>query len=506
MALSSTGLLFALRGNTMAARYATGRATFTAYRLTGSYPSVVSNGAANVFGGMAIDMNDSTASYVMYNDYKNLPTTGQFSALMRVVPKVSANATSTFFNNALFFFAAGPVGHGHVRVYFSSSGILVVQILNQHGSGQTFVDGTGSFTTTTDVPFDIMLVFDGTTGGNNIRVSINGVERVTFTSTSSWDMNDATMASLWQGLVVGGSTGNVTSQMEVNEFLLWDTIQDHVYTTRTDFFSTTAFVGAQSTDPGVSNVLSGTGYTFEGSSQTGTYHDADYTDPGIANVLSGTSYVFNDSTLTGTLTDDYSNPGVANVRKDTNYIFAGSTLTGTLNVPTAITGSASTVNVANIKEQIRFVLAEANTTTGSPIDISANMSKSVKTIYKINPELIEMTGDKFPAVTVWTDNQAIEAATIANSQSQGKRKGTITFTIAGIVWNDLYGVDLATDPADEDLEKLMNNIERILRSFTTLTDTIKWQLPNSIQYFTSGIDEEAHMRVGLMTLECHLFY
>ena len=351
------------------------------------------------------------------------------------------------------------------------------------------------------------------------------VNGVFFTSTT-FNWQDTYSAQKMVNITFGNVNFYGNGQnLGVNEIVIWDTLQDpHDVTlvtpagvtstgqtlsgaARTGWVDVAQFDGAAYSNPGVSNVLSGTGYTFQGSSLTGAYSPAVSTDPGIANVLSGTGYTINDVSLTGVLVvgGTYTDPGIANVRAATDYIFNDLTLTGTLNVPTASTGTANTVPINELKEQIRFVLSEANTTTGSPIDVSENLAKRVQLISKVNPEKIMMQGHELPALTIYTSRKTVDPATISQNLAIGKRKGKVTLTLAGLVWIP-YTSNTVEDPADEDLEVLMENAERVLRSFPTLADNANWHFPTDVTYHSAAFDEQSHYRIGLMDIDVTVLY
>ena len=273
----------------------------------------------------------------------------------------------------------------------------------------------------------------------------------------------------------------------------------------------TTFTGSYhdkvSVDPGVANVYSGTGYTINDVSYTGTYNPPVSTDPGVANVLSGTSYIINDTTYTGTYAATTSeDPGVANVKVGIGYTINDVSLTGTLPIPVASTGSAGTVPINELKEQIRYVLTQNNTTTGyEVIDLSANLSTRVQKVAKVNPEKLMMRGNELPAVTVFTSRKSAEPQTISKNMANGKRKATVTLTVAGLVWVP-YTTNNLEDPADDDIENLMENVERILRSYDSLSGNANWHFPTGVTYHSASFDEQTHLRVALMDLEVTTFY
>lgn len=163
------------------------------------------------------------------------------------------------------------------------------------------------------------------------------------------------------------------------------------------------------------------------------------------------------------------------------------------------------LDIPAIKETIQSILQSANTTTGSPIDLSRNLETRLVEVFKINPAKVMQSGNVFPCLTVWCDNKAIEPIDIVRDQAIGKRKADLTLMIAGLVWSP-FSTDGTEDPADDECEYLMENLEEVLRSNPTLSNTVDWQVPNQVTYHSAPYDESAHMRVGLMTLRVRKLY
>lgn len=160
-----------------------------------------------------------------------------------------------------------------------------------------------------------------------------------------------------------------------------------------------------------------------------------------------------------------------------------------------------------IKTQVQTILLAANTTTGSPIDLSADLADSVRVreILKIHPELIVPQASFFPLVTCYISDKSQKRDDIASTQLAAKRRSTITMDVVGSVWNNNFKVD-DEDPADEDINHLMENIELILRSNPTLNGKVTWQKPTSCRYYTTILDEQTHLRSGILRYECEIFY
>lgn len=163
------------------------------------------------------------------------------------------------------------------------------------------------------------------------------------------------------------------------------------------------------------------------------------------------------------------------------------------------------VDIVGIKNEIQGILNTANTTTASN-DLSGNMTFRVKSVLTVNPDKIQILANDFPYVTIWTESKDITQADIARTQTIGKRRSELSLGIAGAVWNQNFSSDYTNDPADDDLEYLMENLETILRDNDTLNNTVTWQYPTSVEYFSLPIDEGAHLRVATLQLRCTVWY
>lgn len=164
-------------------------------------------------------------------------------------------------------------------------------------------------------------------------------------------------------------------------------------------------------------------------------------------------------------------------------------------------------DLIGIKEQIQTVLLTANTTTASPIDLSANLSNSkrVQQVLKVHPEMIVPQASFFPLVTCYITDKTVTQADIAKDQLSSKRRAKISVDIVGSVWNNNF-VTLDEDPADEDIGYLMENIELALRSDPNLSTKVNWQIAKGCQYYTTVLDEQTHLRSGILKIECDVFY
>lgn len=162
------------------------------------------------------------------------------------------------------------------------------------------------------------------------------------------------------------------------------------------------------------------------------------------------------------------------------------------------------IDLNGIKTQLKSILDTANTTTAT-YDLSEGMDKRVQKVLKVNPLKIPIQPSFFPYITCYTDNKEIELDTIAKNQLTGRRQADISLQVIGAVWDSIIS-DPLLDDADEECERLMENIEEIIRRDFTLNDTVKWSKPESISFHSLPLDEQTSMRVGALTLNCKVFY
>jgi hypothetical protein len=94
---------------------------------------------------------------------------------------------------------------------------------------------------------------------------------------------------------------------------------------------------------------------------------------------------------------------------------------------------------------------------------------------------------------------------IASTQLDAKRRATVNVNIVGTIWNNNFN-SINEDPADEDINYLMENIELVLRSDYNLGGKVNWQLASDCKYYTTILDEQTHLRSGVLQVNCEVFY
>jgi hypothetical protein len=163
------------------------------------------------------------------------------------------------------------------------------------------------------------------------------------------------------------------------------------------------------------------------------------------------------------------------------------------------------VAISTIKTAIQSILLGANTTTASP-DLSYNLidSKRINQVLKVNVEKILPQPSFFPCVTVFLDTKKTEMLSMGKNGATAKRKAILDFKVVGIIYEDNYTSNL-TEPVDEDINQLMENVEEILRANPTLNSNVLNAMPTGISYYNLP-EEQTNFRIGIMDFEVTTLY
>lgn len=165
---------------------------------------------------------------------------------------------------------------------------------------------------------------------------------------------------------------------------------------------------------------------------------------------------------------------------------------------------AERVNLNGIKDDLVSLFVANNTTTSS-YDLSNGMSQRVKKVLSVHPEMIRPQASFFPFVTCFVTEKNITSEDIAKDQLSAKRTAEVSIEIIGGVFNQ-NGTDITKDPADRDINYLMENIELILRTNYNMNTKVKWQRPDSVRYFNTALDSANHIRAGILRLTGKVIY
>lgn len=165
------------------------------------------------------------------------------------------------------------------------------------------------------------------------------------------------------------------------------------------------------------------------------------------------------------------------------------------------------ISIDTIKTNIKSILDLANTTTGSPIDLSAGLAKRVQKVLKIHPGRISVQPSHYPYISMYVPRIDIEQITIGNrgNQATAMRQALVTVDVVAACYEPFF-TDFDEDQGSENVERLMQNIEEVLRSNHNLNYTsTAWIKPVSHE-FVDTFSEEAHLRAGIMTLQFKVHY
>lgn len=163
------------------------------------------------------------------------------------------------------------------------------------------------------------------------------------------------------------------------------------------------------------------------------------------------------------------------------------------------------MNLNDIKNGLKDIFDSANTTTGSPIDLSLNLTNRVKKVLTVHPDYIYPQASFFPCVTSYVVEKDIKSDQIGKSQLNTKRRSQVVIEIVGAVFNQNQ-TDITKDPADNDVNNLMENIEQILRGNYNISGLVNWQKPESVRYYSAQINATNHIRAGVLRLTAEVFY
>lgn len=166
---------------------------------------------------------------------------------------------------------------------------------------------------------------------------------------------------------------------------------------------------------------------------------------------------------------------------------------------------AARVGLNTIKSELVSLFNTANTTTASPIDLSANLTRRVQKVLSVHPEMIPIQASFYPCVTCYIPEKTIIGNDIAKDQLSTKRNARVSIDIVGAVFNQNV-TDVIKDPADEDINYLMENIELALRSSPSINSAVLQQKPSSCRYYSTILGSSVHIRVGILSLEATVFY
>jgi hypothetical protein len=162
------------------------------------------------------------------------------------------------------------------------------------------------------------------------------------------------------------------------------------------------------------------------------------------------------------------------------------------------------LDLNNIKEQLQTILQTANTTTAST-DLSSGLESRVQRILKVNPNRIPIQADWYPFVSVFIDRKEMLPGEFGAQREHVHRRANVSLKVVGGVFNSTI-TDEEVDPADEDCEDLMSNIEKIVRANPRIGGSVDWAYSRGVTFHNLTSDEGVHVRVGVMDISATTFY
>jgi hypothetical protein len=123
----------------------------------------------------------------------------------------------------------------------------------------------------------------------------------------------------------------------------------------------------------------------------------------------------------------------------------------------------------------------------------------------VHPEMLTQQASFYPLVTCYITEKTINSSDFAKDQLSAQRRSTVSIEVVGAVFNQNF-ISVDEDPADEDINYLMENVELVLRSDPSLNNLVKWQRPSSVRYYITALDEQTHLRAGILQIEAETFY
>jgi hypothetical protein len=164
------------------------------------------------------------------------------------------------------------------------------------------------------------------------------------------------------------------------------------------------------------------------------------------------------------------------------------------------------VNISNIKTQIKSILDTANTTTAS-VDLSGGLDTRVQRVLKIHPFKIPVQPIFYPWVSMYVEEKDIEQVTLGtgSNQTSALRKAELVINLACAVQEPIIS-DINEDQSDENVERLMENVEEIIRANHDLNSSVSWCFPDVAEYHDEPWDERTFIRGAVLPLRCKVFY
>ncbi len=191
------------------------------------------------FGGSSINMDLASGTAqrgLIYPGLSNLSANPAITILIRFTPAWTGNPAQS---RSLFQISSGltSVGFGTCRGYITTGGKIHLWFSRTTDGLDCFdVATTASFAPTAGTATEIMFSWSGDTSAGSMKYSVDGVELETKTATRARTVD----VKFTPGLIIGGNYNQTGLNGKLQEFVVWDTAENHVYATRSDFITAAA--------------------------------------------------------------------------------------------------------------------------------------------------------------------------------------------------------------------------------------------------------------------------
>jgi hypothetical protein len=316
-------IVFAVRGNSFDARYSSGGKT--SFKFNPSQVTTASGGLS----GTVYDLSSTQSKFVSWTGYKNTPNGRAISVLMRFAPLYTGSPAA---NRSKWAITTGANSASLVMPFMECRHLTTgnLTMLGKNESGATTMNSGAAWSPTSGTYYDVVFTWDGTTTANAVKIYVDGT--LLSQATASAAMASGWTNTDWRDITIGATPNVTVGIFNFDELVIWDTVIDPTSValvsgtgslngaSRTSLVDVASFDGQVNTNPGISHVRNGTGYTISGTSFTGTAYI-----PAASDVRLGT----NVDATTGTLDLPATNVVLSGI------VFDNTTKTGTLVSPTA---------------------------------------------------------------------------------------------------------------------------------------------------------------------------
>lgn len=271
-----SSVVFAVQGSTNA-RYSMGGSQGFAQ---GNVPPTFAGDATSIHGSSIQFSAANNVRCICWPGRLNTSNNPAFSVLVRM----RAGYTGAPAASRQIISMSSLSGRGTaLELIHSSTGSGTISVFARNDAASVCINsvGAGNFSPAGSTWNDIVFAWDGTTTGSSAKVYVNAsmigsgiVAAAAFAGVSNKHINEIQIGE--------GFNNGVNNADRFDEIVIWDYVIDPsnvalnsgngalLGSGRLSAVAVAAYDGSDYTDPGISNVKSGTAYTFAGSSQVGT--------------------------------------------------------------------------------------------------------------------------------------------------------------------------------------------------------------------------------------------